>query len=491
MIHFVVLMILTISFACAQDKGISVDIFPGERLANDRSTFLSNVSVNNQARAYVKDELLQVSISAERDAHLYLLYHQADGHSVLIYPNRARRDSLVRAGTQIHVPGRGERFQFRVQAPFGTERLQVLASQSPVTELSSLITDSVNTPVVPVTTINAVADRLAGDTQTWSEHNITIQTMVRPDSTEDRSSATDSENRTAKRVGLFVGIGKYAHWEGQAAWPVNSAKRMQNAMISCGGLAQDGTRILLNEEATRENLQEAFIRWLPEITQPGDIVFIYLTASRYGIIDAPRSKEPDGKDDCFMPYDGTFGTSGIHVEEQEAARRSMIVDETLVRWLTALRNRKIVLILDRGSADGLLDETSRLRDIPQMDISFLASTRSGCANWHNKSAGGTSWFTKALTAVMQNSNSPLTIQQAYDRAAEKLAEHIGEDEIASAHSPAKQQNPLLRIHGDRSVLLTVVNNTTRKAAEQAQTTPPQVVDREVRTVPDSLNRLSP
>src|SRR5262245_22943194 len=65
---------------------------PGAMLANPHPTFLAHVALEPASGVLREGETFAVRFQAERDAFLYLLYHQADGRALLLFPNPARPD---------------------------------------------------------------------------------------------------------------------------------------------------------------------------------------------------------------------------------------------------------------------------------------------------------------------------------------------------------------------------------------------------------------
>src|SRR5262249_52364182 len=139
------------------------------------------------------------------DAYLYLLYHQADGRCLLLFPNPARPDAQVpgRREVQVPAPEDAARFRFRIGPPFGDETLQVLATTRPLDPLDRL-TGTRRPPVVAPETLTALRADLAARPEPWAEHRVPIRTLP----LSDRDPA-----RPPARLGLFVGIGRYLHPE--------------------------------------------------------------------------------------------------------------------------------------------------------------------------------------------------------------------------------------------------------------------------------------
>ena len=111
---------------------------PGDGLVNTQPGFLAGVAVDPPGGKYQEGQKLVVRFQAEKEAHVYLLYYQADGQCLLLFPNQAHAESRVAAKSPVTIPAAGENFRFRVRSPFGEEAMQVLASAKPIDELEQL-----------------------------------------------------------------------------------------------------------------------------------------------------------------------------------------------------------------------------------------------------------------------------------------------------------------------------------------------------------------
>lgn len=85
---------------------------------------------------YVEGERLKVFAQAESDCYLRLLYRQADGTVIQIFPNSLSGDERVSAGQVYAVPGADAAYDFIVQPPFGVEYLVAIAGSTPFTALT-------------------------------------------------------------------------------------------------------------------------------------------------------------------------------------------------------------------------------------------------------------------------------------------------------------------------------------------------------------------
>ena len=395
-------------------------MFPGDRLFNGRPPFLAGVILDRTSAKYEQGELIGVTFQAEETAHLYLLYHQADGTTALLFPNVAERQTLVPARTKKQLPTPGGGFRFRVQAPFGREVLQVLAANTPLQELDTLvIAGQKQAPTVSQELLDRMAARLQYDASTWAEHRIPLETVPKP-----AAPRPPQRPVAPQRIALFVGIGKYQHPElaETHAELSNSAKVMHRHMLDAGKLNPDRTRLLLDEQATRGRIEESMVSWLPSVSKPGDTVFVYFSGHAAQFETTDKS-EPDGKDEALCPYDLTAGRPELAIAERVAAmKKSSILDDTLARWLQELSGRQVVLILDTCHSGGVTagktaalawadEESARLKDISQLNTVILASCAVDEQSLFAGTRNQTMWFTYCLTELFEK-RQPVTVQEA-------------------------------------------------------------------------------
>ncbi len=145
--------------------------------------------------------------------------------------------------------------------------------------------------------------------------------------------------------------------------------------------------ILINEQATRRDIERAIRRTLVETTQPGDEVIIYWSGHGSTMPD-DNGDEPDKRDELLIPYDGQGGNL-------TTARRTMISDDVFGRWIQDLCGRNVVIILDTCYAAGMAtgarsapsrgplrfdfldNELSHTRDVGQGAALLCASSAKG------------------------------------------------------------------------------------------------------------------
>jgi hypothetical protein len=398
---------------------------PGDALIPARPAFLMNVSVNRADARYSQGERLSVRFQAEVDCHVYLLYHQADGNTVLIFPNKAQTENSVNANTEVSIPKAGDEFRFRVAAPFGKEALQVIAAKKPIEVLDKLDASSGRATPVSKEMQAELAKTIKASADQFAEHRCVIQTHV--------GGGALPEARKPLRAGLFVGVNKLkAEKHGnEVPQAKGSAELMHTAMTTLGGVAAENARTLTDSAATSAAFEEAVTKWLPSITQPGDTIFLFY-CGHGGPEPTKDPAELDGHDEVITTFD------------------NVVFDDQLGRWLQELPGRQIVLMMETCHGGGLVDAramASSIRDVTRRvhDISEL-NTLVICACLPDETS---SFSTKRPAAymptfieeAMRTKGRPVSVQTAFEHYKVRLSEHVG-----TAQEPFLVDNILIPVH---------------------------------------------
>lgn len=400
--------------------------------------FYVRASLNKPSGVYNERDFVSVKVVSEKDAYIYIMYTQADGKVYQIFPNSIHKDNYVEAKKEIQLGTRGDLFRWIVSKPFGKEQVSVIASVEPIKDLSKR--EQIARQFNPVSTkqLKGVATVLAESI--WTCTHVPMET---------REKAPEPE-QLSRRVGLFVGVSKHLFQDEKVAaakkrdpkstysgpdvpGPDVSAKMISELMRDSGRL--DRSRVLVNDQATRDSIQEAFTKWLPTETKPGDTVFIYY-CGHTGQYKDDNGDERDQLDEMLTAYDGlspgvfgyvrsllldnklsaakasrfrkllaNIGRAGLmrvnrrmdDVQRgdyivQEAVRRqddamldriaqfitreSMISDDVIGRWLQGLEGRRVVVVFDSCHSGGYANvEKSFVRRRPQNTEKTFAPRR--------------------------------------------------------------------------------------------------------------------
>src|SRR5947209_561022 len=64
---------------------------------NEESGFLLRLDVDHKDRIYREGDTMTVSVEAEKDCYLYLIYYDAQGGITCLFPNGYHKDNAIKA----------------------------------------------------------------------------------------------------------------------------------------------------------------------------------------------------------------------------------------------------------------------------------------------------------------------------------------------------------------------------------------------------------
>ena len=112
---------------------------------------------------YRDGDYLRVQLQTSGPMHLYVLYHQASGDAVMVFPNTGRRDSRLNQAGDHELPARDDEVQCVVRGPFEAEAVQVIATATPIAAFEAALNDAPDAvPVMTTTVVDAVCAAHAG-----------------------------------------------------------------------------------------------------------------------------------------------------------------------------------------------------------------------------------------------------------------------------------------------------------------------------------------
>jgi hypothetical protein len=133
---------------------------------------------------------------------------------------------------------------------------------------------------------------------------------------------------------LLVGITQYAQPEVRRAPGAEEDALATKEFIKAQyGFDEAEIHVLLNQQATRDNIINEFQQWLIEGTAPGDRVF-FLYSGHGSRLRDDNGDEPDGYDETLAPYDATL------------TGENQIRDDEINQWIEQLSGRIAVLVFD-------------------------------------------------------------------------------------------------------------------------------------------------
>ncbi len=431
-------------------------------IRQDQPKFLVRADVNRTSRQYREGDSLSVKVVSEVDAYAYVLYQQADGKVYQIFPNSLQPENRLKARQTVQIPDADDLFRWRIGPPFGHEIVKVIAAKGPLRKLSEAGMCKERFNPVSEELLKGIALELGPEKPVarppeWTEDEVEIIT-------HDKSWQPPPPPH--KRFGVFFGVARYDHddlvlaySDGQHSMNIKNcdhdAEVCGELFKEAGGL--DDSRVFINQQATRGNLESAVTQWLPGVSKPGDTVFIYFSGHG-GPMPPYREGDAHVRGSYLLPADFVSGTMLMElIKRREAgtisaaegallntwvsqlrgaadadqiseilARYSGVDDDTFGHWLQALAGRQVVVVLDACHSGGFAAEgkelhaaatfdflgpqLSRLKDIGHDNTALL----SACGSLETSQTGPElSLFTWHMVKSIRSAAAPATIENVY------------------------------------------------------------------------------
>jgi hypothetical protein len=273
---------------------------------------------------------------------------------------------------------------------------------------------------------------------------------------------------TKRKLALLIGINEYSQ-DPNLSGCITDVELQKELLIARFGFEPKDILTLTDRQATRENIETAFVEHLSEQARADDVVVFHY--SGYGSQVKILSSSPDEIAqipyqvvDSLVPADGILPTKGMPVAND------LLID-TLFSLGRSLSTDKLTAVLDTsfGKAEQLLRGNLHVRSFSRIaerpnpeELAFqerlkmrLGSKSSAEANpgiillaagknqeaaelqWHDFSAG---LFTYALTQFLWQATPASKIQIALERATETVERFMGQQQRPSQIGATK---PLL------------------------------------------------
>jgi hypothetical protein len=165
-----------------------------DRLAKMPRDFPLEIFTTDGKRAYAEKDTVSFRVRSARECHIAVLCHQSDGTTVVLFPNRFARNTLIPANKSIDIPGTHKSgFEIEIGQPFGSDVVEVIACTQP-SELHKALSKyaSENDAPAPFQLLTrgmavksidtALASTKSGsdDPILWSHDSIVVSTFPKP-----------------------------------------------------------------------------------------------------------------------------------------------------------------------------------------------------------------------------------------------------------------------------------------------------------------------
>jgi uncharacterized caspase-like protein len=220
----------------------------------------------------------------------------------------------------------------------------------------------------------------------------------------------DITNRPVRdKWALVVGISEFKDKNLNLHYPAKDAKDFYNFLVSEGNFAKDHVKLLVNEQATRDNIMEELgDTWLPHVANPDDLVLIYV--SSHG---SPAEMDKGGGGvNYLIAYD-------TNIEKLYATGVSMQGLTNSIR--DRVHSERVVVVLDACHSGGAETGAKGMTRTKNVDAEALAqgsgqliisSSSPDQVSWESKKYEN-SVFTRCLIESLRKKGNATTLGEAF------------------------------------------------------------------------------
>lgn len=153
---------------------------------------------------------------------------------------------------------------------------------------------------------------------------------------------------------LIVGVEEYANPDHNLKGVRDDVNMLKDVLVRNGTFSEAETKILLDRDASKENVIKTFKEWLVEGTAPGDTVLFYFSGHGIQVWDVNGDETQDGRDEALMCWNSDAGGKPV-VREFRGRRgiafdpkdmRNILLDDEMSGMLAQLKGRNVIFFSD-------------------------------------------------------------------------------------------------------------------------------------------------
>jgi len=158
----------------------------------------------------------------------------------------------------------------------------------------------------------------------------------------------------AARKALLVGVERYKNEAHNLEGVASDVKLFKEVLIKRAGIAEKEIKILLDNEATKQNVVKSFKEWLIDGTSPGDTALFYFSGHGIQVWDENADEVQDGRDEALMCHDSNVlkdrvqrsyrDIPGLAYEFKDT--QNVLLDDEIHDLLTQMKGRKVIFMSD-------------------------------------------------------------------------------------------------------------------------------------------------
>jgi uncharacterized caspase-like protein len=242
-----------------------------------------------------------------------------------------------------------------------------------------------------------------------------VSSAVPPPSTPAAAATQSPPDRPIKdKWALVIGISNFKNKEYNLSYAAKDAKDFYNYLINDAHFRPDHVLLLLDENATKQNIISAFgSRFLPAVAEPDDLVVVFV--STHG---TPKTEDQGGRN-YIVAHD---------TDIKDLYATGVDMDEVLHRVKEAVKSDRALIVMDAcysgGGVPGAKGMSYRANfDAHQIAQGFghlvMSSSSPNERSWESRTTPN-GVFTKYLLEALRQDNGNVDIKRAFSVANEKI-----------------------------------------------------------------------
>jgi uncharacterized caspase-like protein len=213
---------------------------------------------------------------------------------------------------------------------------------------------------------------------------------------------------------LVIGISNFQHKEYNLGYAAKDAKDFYNYLIKDAHFKPDHVLLLLDENATKQNIISAFgSRFLPAVAEPDDLVVVFL--STHG---TPKTEDQGGRN-YIVAHD---------TDIKDLYATGVDMDEVLHRVKEAVKSDRALIVMDACYSGGGVPGAKGMGREANFDANQIAqgfghlvmsSSSPNERSWESRTTPN-GVFTKYLLEALRQDGGNVDIKKAFSVAHEKI-----------------------------------------------------------------------
>jgi uncharacterized caspase-like protein len=186
---------------------------------------------------------------------------------------------------------------------------------------------------------------------------------------------------------IVIGIEQYRQQLPKADFSVQDARTIAEYLTKAMGYPEGNVVMLLNDRATKSDLEKYFGKWLPNNVEPGSSVFVY-----YSGHGAPNTKTGDA---YLVPYDGDpsfIDETGYSLKRMYAALGKLPAKEIIVALDSCFSGAGGRSVIAKGSRPLVMNLQANIAIPKNMTILSASSGDQTSSTYDEKGHGLFTYF---------------------------------------------------------------------------------------------------